>query len=432
MRKRYFLIGSLLTLVAGAIGGNKINEKIMTRDISEVPETLAMLTDIGQRRILLKNKKLIVANVSFGQDFREYINCENTLFLSCYFKAESWLRITELNNVEFVNCLVENGEISGGRWNNVKFSNLTARGEFVILAGEENSKVSFTDCEFAGAEPSESTTHENHFGEIGGAGSVLFDNCKLRYLKISCSGELAIMNSDLRKIDAARLQGGGSVRMKNIRIREYVEFDDGVFSSFEVEDSEFDLMNLHSVRSSRLQLTGCAGQFVGEFMNLGEMLVIKSTFISHGEKRNPFENRYAALCTNASEINKLVLDRVKFSGVNGTIFLGGSSNILYDKQDPESGSAFFSSKFDKILIKDTPLKNAFFGHLEAKKLSVGVSTIENANFGNSNIRLLELSDVQLLGSIDFRGAQIEGVIKEKTVHQRSLCILQDPGKNIDI
>jgi uncharacterized protein YjbI with pentapeptide repeats len=432
MRKRYFLIGSFLTLVAAAIGGNKIDEKIMTRDISELPEIMAMLTDIDQRRILLKDKKLIVENVNFDQNFREYINCENTVFLNCFFGAETLLRIIQLSNVEFVNCFIEHAEISGGLWNNVKFSKSTAKGEFVILAGEGNNNVTFANCDFAGAEPSDSTTHENHFGKVGGAGSVSFDSCKLKYVNISCGGELAITNSELRKIGAARLQEGGSIRMKNIKVNEYIEFDDGVFSSFEVEDSEFELMNLHSVKSSRLQLMGCIGQFVGEFMSLEEMLVVNSTFISHGEKRNPFENRYAALCTNASVINKLVLDNVKFSGVNGTMFLGGSSNILYNKQDPESGNAFFSSKFVEILIKDTPLKNAFFGNLEAGKLSIKVSTIENASFGNSNIRLLELSDVRLLGSIDFRGTKIDCVVRERSTHERGLAILQDPGKDIQI
>jgi hypothetical protein len=228
-RKRYFLFGSLLTLIAASIGGNKIREKIMARDIRELPETMTMLTDLSQRRILLKNKKLIVENVSFDQNFREYINCENTVFLNCFFEAESWIRITELYNVEFVNCFAEQAEISGGRWNNVKFLKSRARGEFVIFAGEGNN-VSFTNCDFAGTEPYENTTHENHFGKVGGAGSVSFDNCNLKYINIDCGGDLAITNSDLRKIDAARLRDGGSVRIKNTRVKEYIEFDDGVFS----------------------------------------------------------------------------------------------------------------------------------------------------------------------------------------------------------
>jgi uncharacterized protein YjbI with pentapeptide repeats len=431
LRKRYFIIGSLLTLVAGAIGGSKINEKIMTRNITDLPETFAMLTDIHQRRTHLKNKQFVVENVSFDNNFVETINCENTIFLKCQFQPDSWLRIKELNNVEFVNCFIEDAEISGGSWNNVKFSGSSARGEFVILAGEGNN-VSFVNCDFSGEEPSDQTTHQNHFGKVGGLSSVSFDKCVLRYLEISSRDALVINDSELRKIDAAALGHGGTIKIKKINVKKYIDFGDGVFSHCYIEDSEFDLIGLDRVKCNQVRLERCTGQFVGEFMNLKEMLVLECNFFSGGEKRNPFENQYAAFCTNGSTIDKLVLDNLKFSGANGTMYIGGSKNILFNKLNPESGKPFFRSKFNEISIKSTPLRNSFFGHIETGKLSIKNSEIENSHFGNSHIGLLELSDVKLLGSIDFRGAQVEGVIKEKTVHKRGLTILQDPGKNVNI
>jgi uncharacterized protein YjbI with pentapeptide repeats len=427
-RRRIFLGSGIAAAAVIAHPAAKLIESMMKTNIKNMSAEYSMLKDIAHRRASLNGQILTIRNASFNERFDDF-SCENTIFINCRFDSDNLIYVTNLLNVKFERCDFSDSQISSGIWKNVKFSNCTANGKFMILADKGSDNLLFEECELSGPPPTSGSGHENDFGTVGSLGTAVFENCKLTYLRIIGTIALTLNNSHLRKIDASTLRGNGSLILKNTEVKEYIDFKMGIFSKLVISHSTFEFMNLDRVKSERLLIADCSGHVVGKFMNLKEMEIRKSTFFSNDAKKEPLSNRRAALSLNASTINSLILQDIKFDGTNSNLYLGGNENILFDKDDPDS-ERFETSDFNTILIENTPLKNAFLGFIQANELKIENSEIQNSDFSHSNFQKIIFSSIKLSETIDFKDTHIGEYIKSNVIFNPNLNVISDTEKLI--
>ena len=429
-RRKIILAGGFCSLVGISLIKELFTKNIKARNISEMPEEYAMLTNLAVRRTSLKKESLVIRNANFDENFDKYIACENTIFLNCNFQTGGGLKIKSLTNVKFENCDFNDANISGGVWTDVQFVDCSAQGKFLILADEGSKNVLFQRCSFYGPHAIFGTSHENDFGGVGSLGTSQFNDCTLKYVHIMGETSLTIKDSHLRKVDSSASRKNAVVVLDNVEILEYLDLQQGIFAQLTIRNCKFEFMNLEGIKCNNVLVEGCAGHLVGKFMELKEMAIRDSVFKAGGDRRNPFDNQMAALSTSGSDIGNLTLDGLKFEGVNGTLYIGGSENLLYDKDNPKY-EKFEISKFKKISIHRVPLNGSFFGYIKTDELDIVDSSIENTNFGNSAFGRIKFLDVKLAGKIDFSKSAVENFFEKNTITAPTLSLERDEKKMIN-
>ena len=414
--------GTATALGLSLIYGN-FTKLMMTTNINEMADEYAMLKDIKQRKIIKKNETITVKNAVFNERFDNF-SCEKTVFVNCVFESGSLIYVKSLVDVKFEKCNFTDSQISGGVWKNVAFRECIANGEFLIFAEKKSEDVRFDKCEFSGPASTSKAIDENTLGAVGSLGSIEFANCKLSRINLRGEISLKVRNSHLTKISAETMREGGKISLEKVTISDYIDFTKGIYSEFCIKDSTFEFMNLEYAKSNKILIDGCSGHLVAKFINSDIVVLKNSTFIANGEKRDPFLNVSSALSLNSSTIGSLSLDRIKFDGVNGTLYLGGNDNIAYDESDRGS-KKFDMSKFGKIAIHETPLNKSFLGYVKADELEISNSEIENSNFTNSLFKKIVFSDILLKGTVDFTGSYVDEFSKSNILTKPDLNFKDD-------
>ena len=227
------------------------------------------------------------------------------------------------------------------------------------------------------------------------------------------------------------MRESGKISLEKVTISDYIDFTKGIFSEFYIKDSTFEFMNLEYAKSNKILIDGCSGHLVAKFINSDIVVLKNSTFIANGEKRDPFLNVSSALSLNSSTIGSLSLERIKFDGVNGTLYLGGNDNISYDKSD-RGLEKFDMSEFGKIAIHETPLNKSFLGYVKADELEISNSEIENSNFTNSLFKKIVFSDILLKGTVDFTGSYVDEFSKSNILTKPDLNFKDDINMIVNI
>lgn len=430
-RRTMLLSCGAIALAGIGFATEKLLKKVRMKNIEEMTDEFQMLKNIKLRNAKLGTSTLEIKNASFGENFTDYIICENTVFSDCEFEPGSGIRIKALSNVKFERCHLNDTNMSGGIWTDVTFTDCVADGQFLILADEGSKNLVFNNCNFSGPGAVVGSVHSNHFGAVGSYGNASFNKCTIKYSRIIGDISLTVKNSQLRKISASSSRKYSVITFENVNIQEYITFEEGVFSDFVMKECNFEFMNMDDVKSKRVALEDCVGHFVGKFMNLEEMTAKNCTFESTGEKRAPFGNLTAALSIVGSKINSITFDSLKFNGTNGTMYLGGSENPFYDSEDAAS-KKLETSDFRNLIISNTPLINAFLGYIKASQLILNNSDVENSNFSKSDFGKIAFSNIRIGGKIDFGASRVVEFTKKEITAKPSLDLVSDVTRVITL
>lgn len=429
-RRKLIAAGGLASAIGISLYYRNTTRSIMHMSIREMPVEYAFLTTIAKRRSTKKTKSIIIKNAIFSERFDEF-SCEDTIFSNCIFTPDSLIYIKNLTNVKFESCNFNHSQLSGGIWENVEFNECIANGEFLIFADKLSQNVVFDNCDFSGPASTSQAIDENILGAVGSLGTVVFQKCNLSRVNIRGEISITVKNSHLSKVSAETMREKGKLYFEKVTVSDYIDFTKGIFTEFSIKDSLFDFMNLEYCKSDSIVIDGCSGHLVAQFLHSNTVALRNSTFTANGEVKNPFQNTFSALSFHASTVENLVLDDIKFSGINGTPYFGGSQNLTYDKNDPQS-KRFDSSEFKKISIHKTLLKNLFLGYAKADELEILNSEIENANFIDSRLKKVIFSGILLKGTIDFSGAYVEEFVKNSVRTASDINLKSDMNDTINI
>lgn len=427
-RRRTILFGGALTTVLGGFYLQKGIRK-MKPNITTMHEELAMLMDIGLRRVKLKNAPLIISNATFSENL-EALFCENTQFIECDFTGDIRINISNFTEVRFVNCNIHESSINGGRWQNVLFDGCNGIGEFGIAGGEGSSNVVFHKCTLAGSPPHEDRHREDGYGVAGTFGSASFVDCDISYMNLIGPSGLSIKDSRLNQVDATTQRKNGYLTLDNVDIKEYLDLTAGIFSSIRMTKVRFEYLDMTNVKTDTLTIESSQGHFFGKALTAKHVEITKCTFGANGDPTDVSERENSGFSIIYAKIDSLSIDDVKFIGTNGSLFLGGAINIMYKKDQPKYGGPIDYTTYGKISINNTSLKGAFFSYLKSKEMKIDRCNIGNADFVHCQIGNMEITGSEFSGKTDFSGAVIDRLRERDNIRSQDAKIFPDTRKQI--
>lgn len=426
-RRRNVLFGGALATIFSGLYFKEGFKRMMKSEISAMNEVRAMLLDVNLRRKNLQDQPLLISDAIFRENMTEIV-CENTEFNNCDFMEELTIAVKSFTNVKFLNCTFRESSISGGGWTNVIFDRCRGVGKFGIGAGEQSTNVSFNKCEFNGSKPSKDMHPEDGYGTAGSFGSASFVDCDMSYMKIIGPTGLSIRSSRLNQVDAIAQRKKGSLHLEKVDIKNYLDLSSGIFSSIHIKGSRFEYIDMESVEAGTITIEDCDGHFSGKLLTAQQMTVQKCNFGANGNPLDESERKSAGFNILYAKIRSLSFEDVKFFGSNGSLFLGGAVNLAFDKDEPKYGTPIGYSRYGKISIRNTSLKNGFFSYLKAEEISIKSCEIENADFIDSQIGTMEITESTFSGKTDFSNSIVKHFMQKSNIRKIDSTILSDTNK----
>jgi uncharacterized protein YjbI with pentapeptide repeats len=411
LKRRSFIKFAAIT-GAGATGvGLYLGKKnILQKNIKAMPDELAMLRDVELRRNSLGQRKLIIKGAAFDNIRFDEATWENTEFIDCHFYPDSLIFAALFKEVHFENCIFYACRLTAKRWENVSFHKSSAREKFEIRAtGKESKGVTFNACDFIGTHPNPKIIPENEFGVVGAWGDVEFNDCNLEYVQLIAGSRLSVNNSKTNMVDAGGLRENGELLLNDVKGKNYLDVGDSQFSNISIKNCIFEDLRMENVKANEILMDSSKTFFLGHKIKANSLIARDCIFHSDGDPNELGALEYAGFSTLYAKIKSLHVENVQFTGHNGSLFIGGAVNLLYDPKEPKYGSPLGFSNYETIVIRNTSLKRGFLAYTKAKEVEIDHCEIIDANFTHAEFENLRLKNVNMGGTVDFKESHIQHV-----------------------